>query len=120
MGDGPIETRPHRFSGGTNEAARHPALRERAMPRSIVQRSVPDGRNIPVTEEGAHACPGVVDRNTVDGVIRVHSYVSTDTSATFCVDDGPSSDALRSAAERTGLPVDSITRVPVRDLYVYR
>jgi hypothetical protein len=90
------------------------------MPRYIVQRSFPDGLVIPITDEGANACLGVVDKNAVDGVTWVHSYVSTDKSTTFCVYDGPNPDAIRSAAERTGLPVDSITQVSVLDPYFYR
>lgn len=90
------------------------------MPRYIVERSFPDGLVIPVTEEGSNACLGVVDKNAVEGVTWVHSYVSEDKRKTFCVYDGPNPDSIRNAAGRTGLPVDSITKVSVLDPYFYR
>ena len=90
------------------------------MPRYMVERTFPDGLQIPVTAEGATACLGVVDRNAELGVTWVHSYVSDDKQSTYCVYDGPSPEAIRRAAERTGLPVDRITRVSVLDPYFYR
>jgi hypothetical protein len=50
------------------------------MPRYLVQRTFPDGLQIPVDAEGAAACLGVVDRNAADGVTWIHSYVTRDTS----------------------------------------
>jgi hypothetical protein len=90
------------------------------MPRYIVERTFPDGLQIPVTEEGAAACLGVVERNGEQGVTWVHSYVSDDKSKTFCVYDGPNPEAIRVVAERNGLPVDQITKVSVLDPYFYR
>ncbi len=90
------------------------------MSRYLVQRTFPDGLHIPVTEEGSNACLGVVGRNADSGVTWVHSYVSDDKQTTFCVYDGPDPEAIRTAAERNGLPVDRITRVSVLDPYFYR
>jgi hypothetical protein len=90
------------------------------MPRYIVERSFSNGLVIPITDEGAQTCLGVVDRNGVLGVTWVHSYVSEDKRKTFCVYDGPDPEAIRRAAETTGLPVDHITRVSVLDPYFYR
>jgi hypothetical protein len=90
------------------------------MPRYMIQRTFPQGLAIPVTEDGARACAGVVERNAIDGVTWVHSYVSDDRSRTYCVYDGPSPEAVRRAAERNRLPVDSITEVRVLDPYFYR
>ncbi len=90
------------------------------MPRYVVQRTFPDGLAIPVTEEGAAACLGVVDRNAGLGVTWVHSYVSEDKRITYCVYDGPDPEAIRKAAESNGLPVDAITQVSVLDPYFYR
>jgi hypothetical protein len=90
------------------------------MPRYMIQRTFPQGLVIPVTEDGARACAGVVERNAIDGVTWVHSYVSDDRSRTFCVYDGPSPEAVRRAAERNRLPVDAITEVRVLDPYFYR
>lgn len=90
------------------------------MPRYMVERTFPAGLEIPVTEEGTAVCLGVVDRNTDLGVTWVHSYVSEDKTRTFCIYDGPNPQAIRKAAERNGLPVDSITKVSVLDPYFYR
>lgn len=90
------------------------------MPRYMVERTFPEGLHIPVTDEGAHACLNVVGTNGQLGVTWVHSYVSDDKSRTFCIYDGPSPEAIRTAATRNGLPVDRITRVGVLDPYFYR
>jgi hypothetical protein len=86
----------------------------------MVQRTFPEGLNIPVDAEGAQACRTVVDGNAGHGVTWVHSYVSSDKSVTYCVYDGPDPDAIRKAAEVNGLPVDQITEVSVLDPYFYR
>lgn len=90
------------------------------MPRYIVERTFPDGLAIPVNEQGANTCLLVVGNNAKDGVTWIHSYVTGDKNKTFCVYDGPSPDAVRSAAQRNGLPVDSITEVRVLDPYFYQ
>jgi hypothetical protein len=46
--------------------------------------------------------------------------VSEDKQRTYGVYDGPSPEAIRTAAERNGLPVDRITRIGVLDPYFYR
>jgi hypothetical protein len=61
-----------------------------------------------------------VSHNADVGVTWVHSYVSDDKTRTFCVYDGPDPEAIRTAAERNGLPVELITRVSVLDPYFYR
>ncbi len=48
------------------------------MPRYMVQRTFRDGLQIPVTDDGAAACLGVVSKNADLGVTWVHSYVSDD------------------------------------------
>jgi hypothetical protein len=90
------------------------------MPRYIVERTFPDGLEIPITAEGAAATHSVVEHNAEVGVTWVHSYVSDDKRNTFCVYDGPTPEAIRQAAERNGLPVDRITKVSVLDPYFYR
>jgi hypothetical protein len=89
------------------------------MPRYMVERTFPDGLNIPTNAEGAQACLGVVDKNAAEGVTWVHSYVSDDKTHTYCVYDGPSPDAIRRSAGSTGLPIDSISEVRVLDPYFY-
>lgn len=89
------------------------------MPRYMVERSFPDGLAIPVTDDGAQACLGVVSRNAEDGVTWIQSFVSTDKTRTFCIYDGPTPDAIRAVAQKNGLPVDAITEVRVLDPYFY-
>ena len=90
------------------------------MTRYMVERTFPDGLAIPVNEQGAATCLLVVDNNAQDGVTWVHSYVTEDKRKTFCIYDGPTPDAVRSAARRNGLPVDRVTPVSVLDPYFYR
>ena len=90
------------------------------MPRYLVERTFSQGLNIPVTTEGAATCLAVVGNNAVEGVTWVHSYVSEDKMKTFCVYDAPNPEAIRTTAEKNGLPVDRITQVSVLDPYFYR
>jgi hypothetical protein len=89
------------------------------MPRYMVERTFPDGLQIPTNAEGAQACLGVVDKNAAEGVTWVHSYVSDDKTHTYCIYDGPSPEAIRRSAGSTGLPIDSISEVRVLDPYFY-
>jgi Nickel responsive protein SCO4226-like len=49
----------------------------------------------------------------------VHSYVSADKRATFCVYDAPGPETVRRTAARNHLPVERITEVRVLDPYFY-
>jgi len=89
------------------------------MPRYIVERSFPDGLEIPTSPDGQQALRGVVDNNATQQVTWVHSYVTDDRQKTFCVYDGPSPEAIRRAAGLSDLPVDSISEVSVLDPYFY-
>jgi len=89
------------------------------MPRYLVERSFPDGLEIPLTEEGGRSCLHVVVNNTLDGVTWVHSYVTLDKKKTFCIYDAPSPEAIRNAAKRSSLPVNNVTQVSVLDPYFY-
>lgn len=90
------------------------------MPRYMVERTFPEGLAIPLTDDGAQVCLGVVGRNADLGVTWVHSYVSDDKRKTFCVYDGPDPESIRKAAEHNQLPIDRITRVSVLDPCFYR
>jgi hypothetical protein len=90
------------------------------MPRYMVERTFPQGLEIPMNDEGAKVCGVVVGNNASEGVTWVHSYVSDDKKKTFCIYDGPSPDAIRRTATANGLPVDTITEVRVLDPYFYR
>jgi len=90
------------------------------MARFMVERSFPDGLEIPLTEQGAQACLSVVGTNAELGVTWVHSYVTEDHKKTFCIYDAPSPEAIRKAAKLNQLPADAITPVRVLDPYFYR
>jgi len=89
------------------------------MPRYMVEREFPAGLHVPVTNEGATACRGIVDANAHDGVTWVHSYVSQDKKRTYCIYDAPAPEAIRRAADRNRLPIERITEVSVLDPYFY-
>ena len=89
------------------------------MPRYIVERTFADGLAIPATADGARACLGVVENNADAGVTWLHSYVTEDRRKTFCLYDGPTPEAIRQSAARSGLPVDAITPVRVLDPYFH-
>jgi Protein of unknown function (DUF4242) len=89
------------------------------MPRYVVERTFPNGLPIRVDADGTKTCLGVVERNGVEGVTWVSSYVSDDRRKTFCVYDAPTPEAIRKTAARNELPVDRITQVRVLDPYFY-
>ena len=89
------------------------------MPRYVIERSFPDGLEIPTTPDGLQALLGVVENNSTQQVTWVHSYVTDDHRKTFCVYDGPSPEALRRAAGLSDLPIESISEVSVLDPYFY-
>lgn len=89
------------------------------MPRYIVERSFPEGFELPHGQAGVEVCRGVVGVNEDYGVTWVHSYVRDDRRSTFCVYDAPNPESIRRAAARNGLPVERITRVSVLDPYYY-
>ena len=90
------------------------------MTRYMVQRTFPTGLAIPINDDGAAAIEKVITCNSDEGVTWLHSYVTDDKRTTYCIYDGPSPEAIRSVAERNGLPVDSITPVSVLNAYPYR
>ena len=90
------------------------------MPRYVIERSFPDGLEIPVNEVGARALRGIVGKNAEKGVTWVQSFVSPDKKQSFCIYDAPSPEAIRSTAQKNALPVDKITEVRVLDPYFYR
>jgi len=90
------------------------------MPRYLVERTFPDGLQIPIDDAGAAECLEIVDRNANRGVTWLQSYVQDDGSRTGCVYDAPSPEAIRATAAANSLPVDRITQVRVLDPYFYR
>ena len=87
------------------------------MARYLVERTFPAGLALPADQQGAQVCLAVIGNNSQDGVTWIHSYVTMDKQKTFCIYDAASPEAIRSAADRNGLPVDRITEVRVLDPY---
>ncbi len=90
------------------------------MHRYLVERTFPNGLNIPLDQVGKDLCLTVVSNNAEDNVTWVHSYVTLDKKKTFCIYDAPSPEAIRTSAKANGLPVDQITEVSVLDPYFYK
>ena len=88
------------------------------MPRYMVERTFPDGLDIPINSEGADAMFGIVDRNAGEGVTWVHSYVSTDKTHLLRLRRSVARGDPH-VAEKNGLPVDAIHEVRVLDPYFY-
>ena len=89
------------------------------MPRYMVERTFPDGLAIPISPEGAETIGAVIRNNTSEQVTWVRSFITDDRHKSFCVYDAPSPEAVRRAADRSGLPIDSISDVTVLDPYFY-
>jgi hypothetical protein len=75
---------------------------------------LPQGWPIPADEYR-----GVLERNLDEGVTWIHTYVSEDGTAAFCLYEAPTPEAIRKTARRNALPVERITQVRVLDPYFY-
>jgi hypothetical protein len=89
------------------------------MPRYLVERSFPDGLEVPTNTDGLNAMQGLIESNTGQGVSWVRSFVTDDHRKTFCIYDAPTPEAIRQAASTSNLPIDSISAVSVLDPYFY-
>ena len=108
------------------------------MPRYLVERSFPEGLNIPADGEGAEVCRAVVLNNAEDEVTWIHSYVSDDQKKTYFINYAPSPEAIRRTPRlpqhASQLPISKlhfkveskncqwsvVTEVRVLDPYFYR
>ena len=88
--------------------------------RYLVERTFPNGLNIPIDKVGTEMCLTVVSNNAEDNVTWIHSYVTKDKKKIFCIYDAPSPEAIRKSAKTNGLPVDNIIEVSVLDPYFYK
>lgn len=81
-----------------------------ATHRYLVERTFPAGALDGLDD----ATKAKVNANNASvGVNWVKSFANADRTKTYCVYEGPSENAIREAAALNGLPVDSITEVPV-------
>jgi hypothetical protein len=76
------------------------------MPVFMVERRYAD-----VLELTADAADGVNQINDDEGVRWLYSFLSADKRKTYCLYEAPSSDAIRRAAQRAGLPADVVVEL---------
>ena len=67
-------------------------------------------------EATAEVADGINRINDEEGIRWLYSFLSADKRKTYCLYEAPSPQAIRSAAERAGLPADSIVEVTDRIL----
>lgn len=89
------------------------------MPRYLVERSFPASWAVTADAGAATAWRHTVETQLRGGVSWISSYVTPDGRRSYCIFDGPSPEAIRTAAGSTGWPVDRITEVRVIDPYVH-
>jgi len=86
------------------------------MPRYLIERT--SARSV-----SAYACsPGgggdeLVRNNSREGVTWIQSFITPDRRRSWCLYEAPSPEAIRSVADRNGLPVDRICEVHALDPY---
>ena len=90
------------------------------MPRYLIERSFPDGLSISMNADGQKAIAGDVATKAEHGVNWVHSCVTPERTQTFCIYDVPMPEAIRTVADRNGLPVGRVKEVKVLDPYFYQ
>ena len=89
------------------------------MPRYVVERTFPDGLNLPAGDQGNEIRMKIVRNNAELGVTWLHSYVSDDRKKTYCIYDAPNPEAIREAGRKVDVPVDKITQVSELTPYEY-
>ena len=76
------------------------------MPVFMIERRYAD--DLELTAEDAD---GVNRINDEEGVRWLYSFLSADKRKTYCLYEAPFADSIRRAAERAGLPADSVVEV---------
>lgn len=76
------------------------------MPVFLIERRFAE--KLRITPEGAAAINEINDQESVRWLI---SFLSVDKKMTFCLYEAPSAEAIRQAAERAGIPADTIIEV---------
>jgi hypothetical protein len=95
---------------GVAGAQTPPATPDAALHRYVVERTFPPGA---LDKVDAAIKARVNANNEKHGVHWLMSYANASKTKTYCVYEGPSEAAVRKAAADNGLPVDSVTEVPV-------
>jgi hypothetical protein len=86
------------------------AATDTSVHRYVIERTFPPGA---LDKVDAAVKAKVNANNEKLGVHWLMSYANATRTKTYCVYEGPSEAAVRKAAEVNGLPVDSVTEVPV-------
>ena len=76
------------------------------MPLFVIERNFAE--KLEVTRSGAD---GIIAVNDAAGVKWLLSFLSANKKKTYCLYEAPSAEAIRTAAERAGLPADVIIEV---------
>jgi len=98
------------IAGAQSAPGTAPGADGNAVHRYVVERSFAPG-----ALDGLNsALKAKVNANNAKfGVHWVMSYANAAKTKTYCIYEGPSAGAIRQAATANGLPVDSVTEVPV-------
>lgn len=81
------------------------------MPIFIVERNYAEE-----LEASAELADGINRVNDEEGVRWLYSFLASDKRKTYCLYEAPSPEAIRRAAQRAGLPADSVVEVTDRVL----
>ncbi len=76
------------------------------MPLFLIERAFAEQLNV----DGA-AVQEINEANADVGVRWIYSFLSADRKKTYCLYEAPGADAVREAARRLNLPVDSVIEV---------
>ena len=90
------------------------------MPRYLIERTFVDHFALPHPGEDSQKCQTIIENNRLDGVTWLFTYVVSGCKKAYCLYEAPSPEAVRSASQHNGLPVDRITEVQVLDPYAFR
>jgi hypothetical protein len=90
-------------------SANRAAAEPQNLRRYLITRTFPPGA---LDGVDAAAKRQVNENNRSVDVTWERSYVNADKTKTFCIYNGPDEAAIREAARRNGLPVDTVTEIP--------
>ena len=93
------------MSANRAEIAPKPAMRRYLITRTFPAGAL-DGVDAAVKKQ-------VNENNKAVDVTWERSYANADKTKTFCIYNGPNEAAIREAAKRNSLPVDTVTEIPV-------
>ena len=81
------------------------------MPRYLIVRPYSQAIESMVDARNENDFMKIVENNLMDETTWLHSYIDRNKNRAFCIYDGPSPEAIRSAAKRNNLPIEMIVEV---------